>query len=116
MNIILYKFLVILFLFIGESFYLYAEMLVAKNSLDSSSKVTVFAFAITMVVIGGLVFLGSVYFGMHLFKNIWIIAAISVAAIVVMEPILAFTFFKQLPTLKNAIGFALGVVGLIVTL
>ncbi|MCX6720207.1 MAG: hypothetical protein NTW11_00080 [Candidatus Staskawiczbacteria bacterium] len=111
----LLKFLVILFLFIGESFYLYSEMFVAKNSVAGSSK-TFFIPAILMVIMGGILFLGSVYFGMHLFKNIWIIAVMSVAAIVIMEPLLAFVFFKQLPTIKTSIGFILGILGLIIAL
>ena len=116
MNIFFYKFLVILFLFIGESFYLYSEMFIAKNAVSDSPKAFAFVSALLMVVAGGILFLGSVYFGMHLFKNIWIIAVMSVTAIVIMEPILAWLFFKQLPTVKTAIGFILGAVGLFIAL
>ncbi len=91
-------------------------MFVAKNAVGSSSKMLTFTLAILIVLIGGALFLGSVYFGMHIFKNIWIIAVMSVAAIVIMEPILAWFFFKQLPTLKIAIGFIFGAIGLIITL
>jgi len=116
MSILFSKFLVILFLFLGESFYLYSEMFVAKNSANGSFKTSSFIITASLVVLGGIFFLSSVYFGINLFKNIWIIAVMSVAAIVVMEPLLAYLFFKQLPTLKTAVGFILGIAGLIIAL
>ena len=108
--------MVILFLFIGESFYLYSEMFVAKNAVSNNLKILPFPLAILLVIVGGIFFLGSVYFGMHLFKNIWIIAVMSVTAIVIMEPILAWLFFRQFPTMKTAIGFILGAIGLVIAL
>lgn len=115
MSLAFYKFLIILFLFIGESLYLCSEMFVAKGALDGSSKITTLGPAILMVVVGGFIFLASVYFGMRLFKDVWIIAVMSVAAIVIMEPVLVWLFFNQLPTTKTAIGFLLGVAGLVIS-
>jgi len=32
------------------------------------------------------------------FKNIWIVSVVSITAILVLEPLLAWTFFHELPT------------------
>lgn len=110
------KILVLVFLFLGESLYLYSEMYVAKNSLLHPGKVSYFILGTAIVLLGGIIFLGATYFGIKLFKNIWILATISVMAILIMSPMLALLFFKQTPTIGAAIGFALGIIGLLIAI
>jgi drug/metabolite transporter (DMT)-like permease len=54
--------------------------------------------------------------GYRAFKNIWIVSAILVTSILVVEPTLAWFLFKEIPTLGASIGIGLGVIGLIVAL
>ncbi|WP_245453688.1 hypothetical protein [Bradyrhizobium sp. AC87j1] len=49
---------------------------------------------------------------MHL-KNIWIIVAISVGAILVVEPILTGLLFRDVPTAGSLIGLVLGAFGVL---
>ncbi|MEM5778032.1 MAG: hypothetical protein QXK49_00160 [Candidatus Aenigmatarchaeota archaeon] len=55
-------------------------------------------------------------FGFSSFKNIWIVSIISITSILISEPILAYTFFHQMPTTGALIGLVFGVLGFISTI
>ncbi len=64
-----------------------------------------------LISFGGiLLVLGYALGYMHL-KNIWIIVAISVGAILVLEPILTLLLFRDVPTAGSLIGLMLGALG-----
>lgn len=112
--ILFYRILVIVLIFFGEAVYIYAEMLGAKgNDLVSRPFFQLFlkSFLIIMVS-GGCVLLGYML-GIKAFKNIWVISVLSVTSILIAEPIMAWIFFKQLPTIGGGVGFILGGLGLI---
>ena len=50
------------------------------------------------------------------FKNIWIVSVISITSILLIEPVLAYFIFDQLPTKGAAIGLVLGAIGLYLAL
>jgi hypothetical protein len=50
------------------------------------------------------------------FKNIWIVAAISITAIFIIEPILAWTMIHEIPTRGAIIGLVLGALGFLSSL
>jgi hypothetical protein len=54
--------------------------------------------------------------GLVAFQNVWTLSAISVASIIIFEPILAYFLTAQLPSVGAGIGFVLGITGLLVTL
>ena len=99
----------------GEVLSIYAEVKAASlYTSDGHSFGRIFlrlAFAVTL---GGIFLLGGYMLGLKAFKNIWIVSTISVTSILVAEPILAFTVARQTPTPGALIGFALGLVGLLV--
>ena len=114
MDKLILQILVLATLFIGESFYLYSEMFVARHSASGTFGSKIFAIAMLLVMIGGMLFLLAVSKGIIAFdRNIWIIAVMSIAAIVIMEPVLAWIFFRQIPSIGAIIGFILGVIGLL---
>lgn len=49
-------------------------------------------------------------------KNIWIITAISIGSIIVVEPVLTYLLFHQIPTPGAMTGLALGVLGIVASL
>jgi hypothetical protein len=51
--------------------------------------------------------------GFNAFKNIWIISVASITTFLIVEPLTAYTLFKQMPTTGSIIGFILGVLGFI---
>lgn len=68
-----------------------------------------------MTIAGGFV-LSSYILGFSAFKNIWIVSAISVIFIIIIEPLIAWTIFSQVPTHGAIIGLVLGVIGLFFTI
>ena len=106
------KVIAIALIFFGEVFAIGAELWASKYVEHGEKWVQAFLLLmIPMVIGGGLLLAGYMYGYFHL-KNIWLIAAASVASIIVVEPLLALTLFNELPTLGAAIGLALGILGL----
>ncbi len=54
--------------------------------------------------------------GYKSFQNIWIVSALSITSILIIEPILGYALFQQLPTKGAFLGLILAVIGFIVTL
>ena len=107
------KILIVGLVFLGEALYIYGQMLGAKGDyVNSQPFLSVFLKAFLIIAIaGGTVLLGYML-GMNVFKNIWIVSVISITSILLMEPILAWAFFKQIPTVGAVVGFILGAIGL----
>jgi len=70
---------------------------------------------ILITVAGGFLLLGYVT-SYSAFKNIWIVSVASIMSILIVEPVLAWTMFKQIPTIGSIIGLALGIIGFIVAM
>ncbi len=117
MNSTLFKILAVLLLIVGEALAIYAEMVVARSvNLSKNSLLLVFfKMFLLITVAGGFLLLGYIL-GFGAFKNIWIVSVASIMAILVVEPILAWTMFKQIPTKGSIIGLILGVIGFIVAM
>jgi hypothetical protein len=117
MNSTYLKILAVLLLIIGESLSIYAEM-VSARSVNLSKNPLLFVFLkmfLMMTVAGGFLLLGYIL-GFGAFKNIWIVSVASITSILVVEPILAWTMFRQIPTIGAIIGLALGVIGFVVAM
>lgn len=63
-----------------------------------------------LISVGGILLVCGYALGYTYLKNIWIIVAISVGAILV-EPILALLLFRDVPTAGSLIGLAFGALG-----
>lgn len=111
------KTLVVVLIFFGEALAIYAELIAAKNhSLASEPVLSTFFKMFPFIVAGGGLLLAGYILGFKSFQNIWIVSAISITSILVIEPLLDYTLFQQLPTKGALIGLILGVIGFIVTL
>lgn len=103
--------LISIFLIIaGESLAIYAEMFIARRY--DVSTLRSFLPAFILITIGGVFLILGYLYGYHAFKNIWIVAVISIAAILVIEPLLAWWAFHEIPTKGSLIGFILAVLGI----
>ena len=112
---ILSKVLAIAILSLGEFLVVYAEMVVAKlPSLHGASTVVFWKIAICMII-GSCALLGGYYSGYKSFQNIWIVTALSIVLVLIVEPVLAYTFFHELPGRGATIGLLLGAMGLFAT-
>jgi len=113
METTLSKILVLVLLFFGEAISIYAEILGAKShSLASQPFLRIFLKMFLLITLaGGFLILGYML-GFKSFKNIWIVSVASITSILIVEPILAWAIFHQIPTKGAIIGFFLGAIGL----
>lgn len=117
MNSFWTKFAIIAIIFVAEAACIYGEMLAAKHYVSVSESFwrvffKVFAF---MVIFSGLIVVGYMW-GLKSFKNIWVVSVISITSILIVEPILAYSLFKEFPTKGALTGLILGAVGFVITL
>ncbi|TSD02657.1 MAG: hypothetical protein Athens071416_593 [Parcubacteria group bacterium Athens0714_16] len=100
-----------------EALSIYAEMVIARsNSIASQPFLQIFSKMFLMITLAGGFLLAGYMLGFKSFKNIWIVSAISITSILIVEPILAWTIFQQMPTTGAMIGFALGAIGLFISI
>jgi hypothetical protein len=66
-----------------------------------------------IIVFAGVFLIVGYMMGFSAFKNIWIVSVASITSILIIEPILAYTVFQQLPTKGAIIGLILGILGFI---
>ena len=102
-------------LVVGEGINILAEMFSAKlpgwHSLLESRNLFLFA----MVIIGCSFLLFGYAIGYGASKSIWTVTVSSVVAILLVEPFLAYAFFRQLPEKGALVGVVLGAIGFIAT-
>lgn len=117
MNSFWFKILIIVLIFVAESAAIYSEILSAKQFDGSQAsfwrtfiKLSTFTFICASLIMVGYMF------GQKSFKNIWIISVISITSILIVEPILAYGIFKQLPTKGALIGLIFGALGFMATI
>lgn len=103
-------------LFAGEALSVYAEMLAAKSySLAGSSYWPIFIKAFGAITLAGGLLIAGYMLGYKSFKNIWIVSALSITSILIMEPLVAYLVFKTLPTRGALIGLVMGALGFLAT-
>jgi hypothetical protein len=102
----------VLLVFFGETLSIGAELVASKRAAAASPNyLSIFLLMFIPIAIGGACLVAGYMLGYIHLKNIWIVAAVSVGSILIVEPVLAFVLFRQLPTLGASIGLACGVLG-----
>ncbi len=100
----------LILLFVGESLAIYAEVIAARNISNFSNT---FWRAAILVTVGGLLLVLGYMLGIKQWQNIWIVGVVSITSIVIMEPIITYGVFQEIPTRGVLIGFILGILGLL---
>jgi hypothetical protein len=108
MSDVYFKILALVLIFLGEALAIVAELFAAKI-FHSSIRILFIGFAV-VILSSAFLILGYVV-GFGFFKNIWIVSVISLASILLVEPLLDFVIFRQLPTKGALIGLILGILG-----
>lgn len=103
------KIVTLAMLFIGEALAIYAEI---KGARGNNFVLQPFLQIFLLITVAGGFILAGYILGYSAFKNIWTVSALSVTSILMIEPILAWTLFHQMPTNGAIAGFILGMLGL----
>ena len=100
-------------IFLGEAISIYAEMVGARSNFVASQPfLQIFLKVFLIIAVAGGFLVTGYMLGFKSFNNIWIISIASITSILILEPILAWTFFSQVPTIGAIVGFILGGIGL----
>ena len=99
-------------LFLGEGFAIYAEMIAARNlNLVGRPFLSTFLKMFFVIIIAGGFLIAGYMLGFKSFQNIWIVSAASITSILIIEPILAWAIFQQIPTKGALLGLIFGAAG-----
>jgi ABC-type amino acid transport system permease subunit len=102
----------IILLSLGEGLSILAEILGAQKAATRHKEIVlIFISMLLVLTLAGMASLFGYIIGIAILSNIWIISIISISSILIIEPVLDYVIFKQLPTKGAAIGFVLGVLG-----
>jgi len=102
-------------LFFGEMLVISAEVWASKF-FSPSSPWAVLTPATVVSIVGVCLLVYGYTFGYQAFKNIWIVTAISIAVILVVEPLVAWLLFREMPTTGAFIALVLAVIGIITSM
>jgi hypothetical protein len=118
MESVLSKVFVVALIIFGEGVGIYAEIMGAKNDQASASGTfwPIFLKMFLLIALAGGILIIGYILGIRTFKNIWIVSAISITAILIIEPVIAWTMFHQKPTFGAAAGLVLGTIGLFMSI
>lgn len=103
------KIIPLLLLFVGESLAIYAEVIAAKNIQTFSST---FWKMSALMTLAGLLLIAGYMLGLKYLHNIWIIGVVSITSIIIMEPLITYILFHELPSKGAFLGLILGIFGL----
>src|SRR5690242_16567223 len=104
------KLIPIILLFLGESLAIYSEVVAAKNISNFS---TTFWKMSGVMTIAGLLLIAGYMLGLKYLNNIWIVGVVSIASIIIAEPIITYFIFQELPSKGALIGLTFGILGLL---
>jgi hypothetical protein len=107
----MYTLLSVLLIFVGESLSIIAE-LVGSRRVVHESFTSVFWPMFALITIAGACLVAGYMVGYLYTKNIWLIFVISIGSIVIVEPIVAYGLFREMPSMGSHIGIVLGACGI----
>jgi len=108
------KIAAIALLFAGETLTIIAELIASKHIEEiRAGQYGMLLAMLALGIVGVCMLILSYVFGYSSLKNIWIVTAISIGSIIIVEPILAWLLFHQVPTLGSTIGLVLGILGIL---
>lgn len=100
----------------GEVLIIYSEVLAAKLYSQDVSFQSMLMQTIPAGIVGAILLVIGYALGLKSFQNIWIVSAISIGSLLIVEPLFNYFYIGHVPTLGSGIGFVLGVLGILASL
>lgn len=98
------KLFALVMLAFGEALCIYSEMLVAKRP-D-------WLWTFFLITLAGIPLLLGYHYGYKAFGSMWAVMAVSVVTILIVEPLLVWAMFREIPSRTSLIALGLGATGL----
>ena len=110
-----YTLIALMLMISGEALSIYSELYSSRLPQSFSQDPIIFLKPMMLITIGGLCLVLSYWMGYRGTGNIWIVTVASLTLLLILEPIIIFIMFRQIPARGAAVGFVLGALGLIAT-
>lgn len=111
-----YGIIAVTLLIVGEILTIYAELAAAKLPDNGALALTGLIRPSLLIAVAGVCLIVAYWMGYHVVGNIWVVTIASLTSILVLEPIVVFAMFHELPSRGAIIGFILGALGFIAAL
>ena len=111
-----YGIIAVTLLIVGEILTIYAELAAAKLPDSGALALTGLIRPSLLIAVAGVCLIVAYWMGYHVVGNIWVVTIASLTSILVLEPIVVFAMFHELPSRGAIIGFILGALGFIAAL
>ncbi len=92
---------------------IFSEVIAAKLATSPSMS---FLKPAILAAMGNIILVFGYVLGIRSFKDIWIVTVISVTSIIILEPIMNYSIFREAPSTGASIGMVLGFAGLVAAL
>ena len=106
------KALFLVLILIGEAMAIYSEVIAAKEY----NNLRTMAWMLWWITVAGFFLIPGYMLGMKMFKDIWLVSVVSIVCVLICEPILVWSVFKEVPSLGSILGFVFGMVGFACTM
>ncbi|MGJ8523727.1 hypothetical protein R84981_002440 [Carnimonas sp. R-84981] len=109
----------ILFLVIGETLVILSELMLpyylAKDKIIVKKLGVTFCMSLVMSIAGAFLLLAFMY-GYLNYESIWVVNVVSTSMVIIIEPVIAYCIYKNLPGRSTCKGLALAFIGLMVAI
>lgn len=104
-------------LIFGEVITIYAEIAGARAMSKIQTVMSLEVITMALILMFGSLLLFSGYcLGVVAFKGIWTVTVLSVTTILIIEPLLSYYLFREVPSIGASIGLVCGGIGMTVAL
>lgn len=100
---------------LGEFCAIYSEVATARLAQVNGAPWASFVMPVVLMCFAGLCLLGAYWLGYVAVGDIWIVTVVSVTSLLLLEPLVVWGLFQQVPGRGALIGFFLGALGMLAT-
>ncbi|QXI31507.1 hypothetical protein [Pseudomonas vanderleydeniana] len=100
---------------LGEFCAIYSEVVTAKVAQGGGVSWDAFIVPVLLMCFAGLCLLGAYWLGYVAVGDIWVVTVVSVTSLLILEPIVVWSLFGEMPRRGALIGFCLGALGMLST-
>lgn len=100
---------------LGEFCAIYSEVVTAKLAQVGDGSWQAFIMPLALMCFAGFCLLGAYWLGYRAVGDIWIVTVVSVTSLLLLEPVVVWALFNEVPGRGALIGFCLGALGMLST-
>ncbi|WP_054063206.1 hypothetical protein ACMGT0_17455 [Pseudomonas sp. RHF3.3-3] len=100
---------------VGEFCAIYSEVVTARLAQTGNVSWEAFSVPVLIMCLAGLCLLGAYWLGYAAVGDIWVVTVVSVTSLLILEPLVVWSLFGEVPGRGALIGFCLGALGMFST-